>query len=692
MAGANSNIQMTDLDFNNIKTNLRRYLESQDTLKDYNYEGSALSTLLDILAYNTQYNAFYLNMVGNEMFLDSAVQRSSVVSLAKMLNYVPTSALAPTATINLKVNEVGSASLTLPKFTTFMSEAIDGINYNFVTADSQTVNASNNTVTFSNVQLKQGIPATLRYTVDNTTNPQQIFVIPEDNIDTTTLSVVVQQSSSNSASDVYTQASSYLSLTGDSKVYFLQESVDGKYEIVFGDDVIGKKLTNGNIVTLSYIVTSGTVAAGSNNFVLMDSVGGFANTVVFPLIAATSGSERETIDSVKFQAPKAYSAQNRAVSKNDYISALQRNTLGVAFDAINVWGGEENDPPVYGQVFISLKPSGTYNLTDTQKTQIIEQVIKPVSVVTVTPRIVDPDYTYLKFNVNVVYDPKKTTQTSAQLQSGIKSAIENYAVTNLNTFNSTFNTYDFLNSIQNYSSSIITSEFDLRMEKKIYPNLVTPTTYKLYYNAPLDKNMFQGGVESYPSMQFRDPTNPANIISNVYLEEVPQSTNGVESISVLNPGFSYQSIPTITIKGDGQGATAHPVIVNGAIKSVVIDTPGSGYTSAIAVVTPAAGDTTGQLGSLLVNLQGRFGTLRSYYNDSSFVKTILNSNVGTIDYQEGVITLQDFGPYQIDNTIGELSVSIKPTTTIVSSTYNRIITLDPYDSTAIVVNVTAKNT
>jgi hypothetical protein len=193
-------------------------------------------------------------------------------------------------------------------------------------------------------------------------------------------------------------------------------------------------------------------------------------------------------------------------------------------------------------------------------------------------------------------------------------------------------------------------------------------------------------------MQFRDPTNLNNIISNVYLEEVPQSTNGVESISVLNPGFGYQTTPTITIRGDGRGATAHAVVVNGAIKSVVIDTPGSGYTSAIAVVTPAAGDTTGRLGTLLVNLQGRFGTLRSYYNDSSFVKTILNSNVGTIDYQEGVITLQDFGPYQVDNTIGELSVSIKPTTTIVSSTYNRIITLDQYDSTAIVVNVTAKNT
>ena len=191
MAGANSNIQITDLDFNNIKTNLKKFLQSQDVLKDYNFEGSALSTLLDVLSYNTQYNAYYLNMVANEMFLDSAIQRDSVVSLAKMLNYTPKSAISPEATITLVVNQVSDASLTLPKFTTFLSEAIDGINYTFVTPEAHTVNVVNNTATFSNINIKQGSPSGISYTVDSTQNPTYTFKIPEVNVDTSTLQVKI---------------------------------------------------------------------------------------------------------------------------------------------------------------------------------------------------------------------------------------------------------------------------------------------------------------------------------------------------------------------------------------------------------------------------------------------------------------------------------------------------------------------
>ena len=221
MAGANSNIQITELDFNKIKTNFKRFLQSQDTLKDYNYEGSALSTLLDVLAYNTQYNSYYLNMIGNEMFLDSAIQRSSVVSHAKLLGYTPKSAIAPSATINLRVNQVSDGALTLPQFTTFMSEAIDGVNYNFVTTDSTTVNVSANTATFNNVTIKQGIPATINYTADLITNPTSTFQLPDSNIDTTTLVVTVQESSSNSSTEVYQLATNYLNLTPESKVYLL---------------------------------------------------------------------------------------------------------------------------------------------------------------------------------------------------------------------------------------------------------------------------------------------------------------------------------------------------------------------------------------------------------------------------------------------------------------------------------------
>lgn len=692
MAGANSQIQMTDLDFNNIKNSLKTYLQSQDTLKDYNYEGSALSTLLDILAYNTQYNSFYLNQVANEMFLDTAIQRGSVVSQAKVLGYVPKSAIAPSAEIDLTFTGVADSSLTLPKFTTFMSEAIDGVNYNFVSADLKTVNVSGGVAEFKNITIKQGIPATVSYTVDSIKNPSYTFEIPETNVDTTTILVMVQESSTNGTSQIYNLASNYLSLTENDAVFFLQESITGTYEIYFGDGVLGKKLNDGNIVRLSYVVTQGSGAAGANNFVLMDSIAGYSTYTLNPVYAATKGGIKESISSVKFQAPKSFAAQGRAVSKNDYITAIQQNSLDIPFDAVNVWGGEENNPPVYGQVFICLKPAGTYNLTTTQKQRIVQEVIKPISVLTVTPTIIDPDYTYIKLNVEVYYDPTKTAQTSSQIESGIKSAIQSFGIKTLNTFNSTFNSYDLLNTIQNYSNSIISSDYKLKLQKKFFPNLVSPTTYNLNFNTTLEANKYNSGTSSAPSMQFKDPTNFATIIDGIYIEEVPSTTNSIESISLINPGFGYTIQPIVTISGDGTGASAHAVLsTGGSISKIVIDNGGNGYTSAIVTITAAEGDSSGQLASAIVNLSGRYGTLRSYYNNTNQVKTIFNSNIGSIDYQDGIVILPSFSPYNVGNELGQLTVTVTPTSSIISSSYNKIITIDPYDPDAIIVNVIAKN-
>ena len=688
---SNTSLQITDLDFSSIKNNFKTYLKSQDTFKDYNFEGSGLSVLLDILAYNTQYNAYYLNMVGNEMFLDSALQRSSVVSHAKLLNYTPKSAAAPSAYINVTFNGVTSSSFTLPKFTNFMSEFIDKSNYNFVTSDSHTVNTENGIATFENVIIKQGRPTTFTFTVNNTTNPKCTFEIPETNIDTSTIQILVKQSSSSTSYDIHTLADNFLTLTPDSKVYFLQESLTGNYQIYFGDGILGKKLDDDNIIVVSFISTEGLASTGANNFTLMDNLGGYTSKTITPIIPATGGNVKESIESIKYQAPKSFSAQNRAVTKDDYITAIQQNKLGLTFDAVNVWGGEENDVPVFGQVFICLKPSGAYNITETQKQRLVQDVIKPIGVMTVNPTIVDPDYTYLKLNINVVYDPNKTTQTSAQIESGVKSSIYGFATSTLNTFNSTFNAYELMKTVQDYSNAIITSEYDLKLQKKFFPSLVTPSTYKLYYNAPLDKGMFLSGVSSIPSVQFRDPANLANIINGIYLEETPSSTNGVESISLINPGSQYQSPPIITILGDGTGAKAHAVLSGGSIKNVVIDASGLGYTAALVNITPQAGDTTGKLASGIVNLEGRFGTLRTYYNNTDQVKSVFNPNIGTIDYMNGIITLNSFGPIGVDNPLGQFTVTVKPTTSIVSSSYNRIITIDPYDANAITVNVITKS-
>ena len=690
MAGANSNIQVTDLDFNNIKSNFKTFLQSQNVLQDYNYEGSALSVLLDVLSYNTQYNAYYLNMVANEMFLDSALLRSSVVSQAKLLNYTPKSSIAPSATINLVISNVNQSSLTLPKFTRFLSEAIDGVNYTFVTTDSQTVNVSANTATFNNVILKQGTPVNLSFTVDSTTNPSYTFEIPDTNVDTTTLQVVVQQTSSNNASTIFNPATNYLTLDSTSQVYFLQESLTGTYEIYFGDGVLGTLLSDGNVINVSYVSTQGTTAAGANNFVLMDTISGYSVSTVIPLTPASQGGDKESIDSIKFQAPKSYAAQGRAVTKNDYITAIQQNSLGISFDAVNVWGGEENNPPVYGQAFICLKPAGSYSLTTTQKSRLVSEVLKPISVLTVTPTIVDPDYTYIQLVVNLVYDPTQTVRTSSQIQAGVIQAIQNFGTSTLNTFNSSFNAYDLLTAIQNYDSSIITSDYTVKLQKKFFPSINNTGTYKFYYNTELKKGVLSSGVTSSPDLFFLNPANLANTITGVYVEEVPSLTYGVDTISVINPGFNYQSTPTVTISGDGSGATAEAVIVNGSISAINVTNAGNNYTSAVVTITPASGDTTGQNGAAIVKLQGQYGTLRTYYFNSNQVKTILNSNIGTIDYINGIITLNNFNPVDVNNPLGQLAIAVTPTTSTFSSTQNGIITIDPYDPSAITVNVTAK--
>ena len=692
MAGANSYIQMTSLDFNELKASLVNFMRSQNEFKDYNFEGSSLSTLMDLLTYNTQYNAYYLNMVANEMFLDSATQRKSVVSLAKLLNYTPKSSIAPEATVNVIFNNVSESSLTMPKFTPFLSEAIDGVNYSFVSYDSHTVATSNSTAIFSNVAIKQGTVASYSFPVDLASNPNLLFEIPDDTIDITTLRVIVQQSSSNTQIQTYDRATSSLLLDSDSTVYFLQEGYNGRYEIYFGDGVLGKQLVDGNIVIVDYITTEGVSATGANSFVMMDSISGYSPSFVNSVTPASNGSDRETIDSIKFQAPKSYSAQNRAVTKEDYITAIQQNDLGYAIDAVNVWGGEQNDPPVYGQVFVAIKPSSGYTLTDTQKQRLITDVIKPISVVTVTPTIVDPDYNYLKVTCSVLYDPKKTVRTAQQIQTLVKSTVLTFANDTLDSFNSTFVQSDLINRIKLADSSIITSDISLQIQKKFFPNLSTPTTYELIYGTELRRGMFQSGIYSYPSVSYRNPENLASTINNIYLEEVPTSTGGIASIVVTNPGYSYQSAPTVKILGDGTGATATATLgTNGAVKSIQVTNAGSGYTSAIVTITPVENDTTGQLAAATPILEGQYGTLRSYYNDNNNVKTIFNANLGTIDYVNGVVTINSFNPISVNDPLGQLTLSANPMSSIISSTYNRIITVDAFDPQSVIVNVTAKS-
>jgi hypothetical protein len=686
MATANSGLQITNLDFGGIKASLKSFLSQQDTLKDYNFDGSALSVLVDLLAYNTQYNAYYLNMVANEMFLDSAIQRGSVVSHAKLLNYIPQSAVAPKATVQIKVNGVTTPTLTLPKFTSFISEAINEVNYTFLTTDSTTVNVTANTATFNDIIISQGIASSYSYTYNTTSNPKQLFEIPDSNIDTSTLIVSVQESSSNTASVTYNLSTNYIDLTPTSTVYFLEEGMNGKYKIYFGDGLLGQSLTNGNIVNLTYITTSGTSAFGANSFTAMSSIGGFSNTVVNSVTSATQGSNKETIDSIKYTAPKAYAAQGRAVTKEDYIYLIQNNSSNLPIDSVSVWGGEENTPPVYGQIFCAVKPSGGFTLTPTQKERLISEVIKPISVLTVTPTIVDPDYTYVKINTNVLYDPKKTTLTGGQIKGQVINQINQFTTSALNTFNSVFKLPELISSIQSADTSIITNECSIRLQKKFYPKLNSRATYIFDFGVPLQRNYYNAGLNSSPDFSEADATAVSGLREGIYFEEVPTTTGGVSTINVVNQGFGYTKIPSVTILGDGQDATAYAVLAAGRVNSIVVTNPGYNYTEAYVVITPQDGDTSGALAYAAPVLEGVEGTLRTYFYQNN-IKTILDSNAGTIDYSTGRVTLTDFSPLTINNDLGRFTISVVPDSTIVSSTYNKIIAVDNFDPEAITVNV-----
>jgi hypothetical protein len=689
MAIANNNTQIADLDFVSIKENLTNFLKSQDTFKDYNFSGSGLSVLLDILAYNTQYNSYYLNMVANEMFMDTALQRSSVVSHAKELGYVPKTAIAPSAVVNVSASGVAGTLATLPKYTAFISELIDNVHYNFVTMDAHTASVSpDGEVLFENLTIKQGIPVKQTFTLDVTTNPTALFKLTNPNIDSTTIEVVVYENPSVNFSETYVLSDDYINLNSESRVYFLQEGTDGNYEIYFGDGILGKQLSNGSRVIVNYLTTSGTASIGANNFSITTNLGTAA--FVDAISASVNGGDKEGIDSIRYQATKAFSSQRRAVTKEDYITAVQQNRLGFSFDAVSAWGGQENDPPVYGQVFVSIKPKGAYSLSEIQKKRIVEEVLKPVSMMSIIPTIVDPDYTYIKINTNVYYDPKKTTLTDNQIRLEVSNAVTGFASSTLNTFNSTFLLSDLMETIKSVDSSILTNEISIQVQKKFYPNLVTGSTYKLYYGTPLKKGLFLSGVTSSPGIGYKDPNNITQTLNEVYIEEVPSSTGGLESVQVINTGYGYQYPPVIEIIGDGAGATAEATIVAGRITKITVVNKGSGYTSAIVKITPTQNDTTGALGAATALLEGRVGILRLYWYDTKGVKTVIKDNVGTINYNEGVVTIGPFSPVGVNNELGQLTITANPMTSIISSTYNRIITVDPFDPTAITVNVIAK--
>jgi hypothetical protein len=497
MATTDKKLDVTDLDFDDIKGNLKTFMRNQSEFTDYDFEGSGMSALLDVLAYNTHYLAMNMNMVANEAFLDTASVRSSVVSHAKTLGYIPNSARAPIANVNVTLNNIGGlTSATIPAGTIF-NTVIDDVNYQFVTVAEHNALTVNGVLSFSNIPIHEGTYVTNRYTVD-TDNVDQKFYVNDENGDTSTLIVDVFDNSSSTVSTTFTQALDNTQVKSDSNVYFLQESVDGKFEVYFGDGVVGKAVEDGNIVILKYVVTNKTEANGASSFTLSGNIGGNTDVAITVNSNAANGAEAESNESIKFKAPKSYAAQDRAVTVNDYKVKVEE--LYANASSVSAWGGEDNDTPFYGRVYIAIKAASGSTLTDTTKDDIVTQ-LKKFSVASVTPVIVDPETTNVLLTSTVNYDEKQTTKTSDEIKSLITTAITNYNTNTLQKFDSVLRYSKLLETIDDADTSILSNITTLKLRKSFTPTLSTSTNYTVnfsnaLYNPHSGHNTSAGGILS----------------------------------------------------------------------------------------------------------------------------------------------------------------------------------------------------
>lgn len=502
----NKKLEVTDLDFDSIKTNLKKFLRQQDQFTDYDFEGSTISSLLDVLAYNTHYNGVYANVLANEMFLDSADMRNSIVSHAKHVGYTPRSATAPYADVDLVVNNATGATLTAAQGTTFTS-TVDGVSYNYIVKEDTTTTPVDGVYTFKNLNLYEGTLVTNKYTV-NTTDANQRFLIKNDMADTTTLLVKVQNSSSDTTTTTYALSTDLANVSSTSAVYFLEGAEDEQYEVVFGDGVLGKALSTGNIVSLTYIVTNGSDSNGASSFALSGNVGGFTDVSLTVNTNSVNGADPESPASIRFNAPKQYATQNRAVTAKDYESKVK--SIYSNAKSVQVWGGEDNETPVYGRVYISINPVAGATLTEATKSDIITQ-LKNFNVASITPVIEDPETTFIQPTVTVRYDAKSTTNTAASIKSLVQTAITNFNTDNLQEFDQVFRHSKFIETVNKADDSILSNITTLKLHKAFTATVSSSTTYTISFNNALynphsGHNSDMGGILSSSSFKVSGDT------------------------------------------------------------------------------------------------------------------------------------------------------------------------------------------
>jgi len=500
---ANRRLDITGFDFDNVKANLKTFLKAQTEFKDYDFEGSGINILLDTLAYNTHYLGFNMNMLANEMFMDSSSLRSSIVSHAKTLGYEVDSARAPFAEVNVVLND-SSKSSAIMSAGTKLNTTVDGVDYQFVNIADITAGSTGTEIPFNNLKIYEGTYVTVRYTVDSS-DVNQRFILADKRSDTTTLTVKVQTSSSDSTTATYTKTSDISTLTNLSEVYFLQEVEAQKFEVYFGDDVLSKALSDGNIVILQYVVTNKSASNGASVFTSSGAIDTVTDITVTTVNRASGGTEGETLDSIKLNAPLDYAAQGRCVTSEDY--KLFAKKLFPQAQAVMVFGGESGsfDPSLgvistasYGRVYISIKSTTGNNLTEAQKVQLINDFQK-YNVASITPVIIDPEITYIILDVSFKYNSNKTTKEKSTLVSNVTTTITNFNNNELKSFNNMFRHSHFTGLIDDTDTSILNNITNVTLAKKITPTLNTAAGYNMYFNNALynphaEHNKSIGGI------------------------------------------------------------------------------------------------------------------------------------------------------------------------------------------------------
>ena len=481
-----------ELDFDGIKTNIINYYKTQTNFKDYNYTGSNLQVLMNNLAYNTHYMGLYASLSVNERFLDSAVSRSAVVSSAKMLGYVPHSRTSARAWVNITVSNFSSPPtvLTLPRLSNFSSlvPSADGNTSTFHNLDAYIATRNGNTFTFSGVPIYEGKSLTFRYI--HSGEVYSAYEIPNDNVDKSTVRIRVQNSLSDLTTANFVNSDTIINLDGNSQVFFISENYRGKYEVRFGDNVVGKNLTNGNVVIIEYLVSAGASANSLKTFTLNNIFSDANVTVTLNTTYSTAsigGSDGESIESVKNNAPLHYQRQDRLVTAGDFQSVLEEISY---IDSVTTWGGEDNVPPVYGKVFISVKPTNETILSDSAKTDIIKTFLKPKKVLSIVPTFVDPDYTYVSTRVTVKYNTEMTDKSTSEMSNLVRSAVNSYQTTNIGKFGKSFYHDVFISKIADIDPSVVSCYAVVNVQKRVTPFVGSNESFQLYMGVGIRPNSF----------------------------------------------------------------------------------------------------------------------------------------------------------------------------------------------------------